>query len=75
METKTNQVVLKRTVQPNTDDLVPRRTVVTLAEEFVLKRTVNEPDGEEFVLHRILKLRKFQRFTKRCSRDFDLKSS
>ena len=52
METNTNKVVLKRTVQPNTDDVVPKRTVVTVAEEFVLTRTVNEADGEDFVLKR-----------------------
>ena len=52
METNTNKVVLKEQFKPNTDDVVPRRTVATVQEGFVLKRTVNEADGEDFVLKR-----------------------
>ena len=42
----------KEQFKPNTDDVVPRRTVATVQEGFVLKRTVNEADGEDFVLKR-----------------------
>lgn len=42
----------KEQLKPNTDDVVPRRTVATVQEGFVLKRTVNEADGEDFVLKR-----------------------
>ena len=51
-KTNTKKVVLKRTVVEITDVLVPRRTVVTLAEEFVLQRTADEQHAEEFVLKR-----------------------
>ena len=51
VETTTNKVVLKRTVKTK-HDVVPRRTVATVQEGFVLKRTVNEADGEDFVLKR-----------------------
>ena len=47
---KPTKLFSKEQLKLNADDVVPRRTVATVQEGFVLKRTVNEPAGEDFVL-------------------------
>ena len=49
---KPTKLFSKEQLKLNADDVVPRRTVATVQEGFVLKRTVNEADGEDFVLKR-----------------------